>query len=210
MLAFIDESGDAGRKIDKGSSPFFVVAIVTFADLEEANRCDGQIDRLRTELRLRPDYEFHFSRNSWRIREAFLDAVAPYGWEFHRFALNKDPAVLTGRGFNFKGPLYKWTVRTVCDNAKPYLRDARVVIDKSGDRQFQRELRSYLMRQINQREEPNHIKSVTLKRSDGNNLLQLADYVASLSSRAIMRKRQGAAWRNRYLRPHAVTEQTWP
>lgn len=210
MLAFIDESGDAGRKISRGSSPYFVVAVVTFADFDEANACDQRIDELRSELNLKPSYEFHFSHNGNRPREEFLKAVAPFDWKYHSFALNKDPAVLRGAGFNYKNSLYKWTVKTVCDNAKPYLQNARVVIDRSGDRQFQRELRSYLMKQINEQNGPHHIKSVNMKRSDGNNLLQLADYVASLSARAIRQKLNGPAWRAKYLAPHMASERIWP
>ena len=40
MLGFLDESGDTGLKVSSGSSPFFVVALVTFDDDEEALRCD--------------------------------------------------------------------------------------------------------------------------------------------------------------------------
>ncbi len=40
MLVFIDESGDTGLKIDKGSSKYFVIALVIFEDHEEAIACD--------------------------------------------------------------------------------------------------------------------------------------------------------------------------
>lgn len=36
MLVFIDDSGDAGFKLDKGSTPFFVIACVIFDDDLEA------------------------------------------------------------------------------------------------------------------------------------------------------------------------------
>lgn len=32
MLLFIDESGDPGREIDRGSSIFFIVALLAFED----------------------------------------------------------------------------------------------------------------------------------------------------------------------------------
>jgi hypothetical protein len=52
MLAFIDESGDPGRKLDRGSSPFFTVAMVTFDENEVAAACDERINLLRYELSL--------------------------------------------------------------------------------------------------------------------------------------------------------------
>ncbi len=78
MLVFIDESGDPGRKILNGSSTHFVIGLVTFGDNDDALETDRRIDSLREELGLPPGYEFHFSKNSKRIREAFLNAVSPF------------------------------------------------------------------------------------------------------------------------------------
>ena len=38
MLVLIDESGDPGFKLAKGSTPYFVVAMVLFQDLDQAER----------------------------------------------------------------------------------------------------------------------------------------------------------------------------
>lgn len=108
MLVFLDESGDPGRKIDRGSSLFFTVALVVFNDRDEATRCDERIRLLRSELNLPGSYEFHFSENSHRVRCAFLEAVAPYDFFYHAFVLNKDPDRLFGKGFDHKESLYKY------------------------------------------------------------------------------------------------------
>jgi len=50
MLVFIDESGDPGLKIEKGSSRFFTIALVIFEDKEEALACDQRIKLLKREL----------------------------------------------------------------------------------------------------------------------------------------------------------------
>ena len=105
MLVFVDESGDCGRKILDGSSLYFVVAAVTFEEHDEANACDQRIDLLRRELNLAPGYEFHFSNNSKKVRQAFLSAVAPYLFFYHVFALNKDPQKLWEPGFDNKSTL---------------------------------------------------------------------------------------------------------
>ena len=47
MLVFVDESGDAGLKINQGSSPHFVVALVVFEDNEEATVLEQRIQLLR-------------------------------------------------------------------------------------------------------------------------------------------------------------------
>jgi len=47
MLVFVDESGDTGLRLSKGSSNYFVVTLVSFQDHDEATRCDRTIDELR-------------------------------------------------------------------------------------------------------------------------------------------------------------------
>lgn len=50
MLAFIDESGDTGRKIHSGSSHYLMVALVVFEEGDEAAARDQRISLLRREL----------------------------------------------------------------------------------------------------------------------------------------------------------------
>ncbi len=210
MLAFVDESGDPGRKILNGSSLYFVVALVTFSDEGEALDCDHRIDLLRRELRLPPQYEFHFSSNSRKVRQLFLAAVTPYSFFYHVFALNKDPDKLYGPGFDFKESLYKFAAGLTFENAKPYLLDAKVIIDGSGERGFREELSRYLRRRVLDTHGRQLIRSVKLQESHRNNLLQLADYVASISNRAISERPDGVELRQRYLATHELTRQVWP
>ena len=210
VLVFIDESGDQGRKIQSGSSLYFVVALVSFDDDREALACDNRIDQLRQELGRPPNFEFHFAKNSKKIREQFLRAVTPFAFSYHVFALNKDPGKLYGPGFDVKESMYKFTARLTLQNAEPYLKNARVVIDKNGDRRFRDELAAYLRTRVRDSEGGRLIRGIKLQRSDGNNLLQLADYVASISNRVVLRKQDGIDLRKRYLAPHQLTFQTWP
>lgn len=209
-MAFVDESGDPGRRVLNGSSLYFVVALVTFDDDEEALACDQRIGLLRRELGKPPNFEFHFSGNSGKIRDQFLGAVAPYAFFYHVFALNKDPDKLYGPGFDVKESLYKFTVRLTFENAKPFLDNAKVVIDQSGGREFRDELAVYLRRRVRDQEGRRLIRSVKLQRSEGNNLLQLADYVASVSNRAISKKQDGIDLRRKYLSTHELSVQVWP
>lgn len=208
MLAFVDESGDPGRRILNGSSQYFVVSVVTFVSPEEATICDQRIDLLRRELGMRPSDEFHFSHNSKRVREAFLEAVASHPFFYYTFALNKNPARLTGRGFDFKDSLYKFAARMACENAN--LSDATVVLDGAGNREFRHELQAYLRKRLLTPDGNRRIHKVKVQRSSSNNLLQLADYVAGVSNRYISRRRDGIEWRNRYLIRHEASIRIWP
>ena len=77
MLVFIDESGDTGRKVELGSSRYFIVSLALFEEHEEAINCDQRIGLLRKELKIADRFEFHFSDNSHNIRLAFLNAIQP-------------------------------------------------------------------------------------------------------------------------------------
>lgn len=102
MLVFIDESGDPGLKLDRGSSRFFVVALVIFEKNEKAVACDQRINLLRREIKLSSDYEFHFKKNSHRIRLKFLEAIAPYNFFYFAIVLNKDSKNYEARALRLK------------------------------------------------------------------------------------------------------------
>ena len=193
MLVFIDESGDAGRKIDRGSSEFFVLAVVMFEDHGDAFGCDQAIEALAEELG-RGSREFKFSKDSHETRIRFLDAVRPHGFTYRVFVLNKDPRKLHGPGFNSKDSLYKWVCGTALKDVSAGWRDAIVMLDRSGERTFQRQLKSYLRREVRALHGPGRIKRVKANDSRSDRLLQLADYVAGI----VNRRAQGKKWADVY------------
>lgn len=209
MLVFIDESGDSGLKIAEGSSRYFTVALVVFEDREEATACDQRIELLKRELGWQ-DGEFHFKRNSERIRLAFLQAVAPYNFFYYGIVINKDPTKLWGEGFRDKQSFYKYTCGLVFENAKEKLQNATVVIDESGDLDFKRQLERYLKRRMNQTNGSKIIRKVKMQRSKGNNLLQLADYVAGVINRSIRKKEKNADEFRQLINHREIYVQVWP
>lgn len=142
-------------------------------------------------------------------RLTFLEAVAPYDFSYFGIVINKDPKVLYGEGFNYREPFYKYATKLVFNTAKPYLSNAKVVIDGSGDREFKRSFQAYLKRQINA-SGTTHIGKVEIQRSHSNNLLQLADMIAGALQRS---KRQDKADSQIYrdiIRMREFSVQEWP
>jgi len=72
MLVFIDDSGDAGFKLDKGSSSFFVISAVIFDDELEAEKTAIAIKELRRELGFSDQTEFKFNGCRKEVRLKFL------------------------------------------------------------------------------------------------------------------------------------------
>ncbi len=182
MFVFLDEAGDTGLKIERGSSRIFTIAMVIFSDGEEMQKCDRSIHELRIELKKENAFEFHFHDNSKRVRHAFLKKVAPFEFSYHVFVLNKDIQKMWNDSFKTKESLYKMVSRIIFENARMYIKDAYVVIDKSGSRDFQKTLAKYLKGIVNTSEKK-VIRKFRAERSSQNNLLQLADYVVSICHR---------------------------
>lgn len=208
MLVLIDESGDSGWKIEQGSTKYFVVALVVFEDLDEALACDQRISLLRRELGLKSDYEFHYSANSDRAKEEFLKAISPYSFFYYGIVINKDPKKLYGPGFKYKSPFYKYACGLVFENAKDKLANAVVIIDESGSKDFKGELKKYLQKKVNGEGE-NKIKKVKQQRSDSNNLIQLADYVAGVIHGSVRDKSKAKKLRT-IIAHREIDVQIWP
>jgi hypothetical protein len=172
MLAFIDESGDAGMKLQSGSSPYFCILAAIFKDDFSADACDRAIDQLRRELGKPSDYEFHFSHCPTSIRHSFLRCVAQEQFSYHAFVIDK--ARLFSERFKNGSEIYEFAVSIVCDNASEILENAKVVIDKNGNREFLRRLQSTLKSRLNG-DGQKVVRKVIMQDSRSNNLVQLAD-----------------------------------
>lgn len=208
MLVFIDESGDTGRKIEKGSSRFFIISLVLFEDYEEANNCDQRIVLLRRELKLPEKFEFHFSSNSQKVRLAFLQAIQPYQFVYFSVIVDKDPKKLWGPGFTTKESFYKYICQMVFTNASPYLKEVTVILDKSGSPDFRNRLAKYLRDKLDNRSK-NIIKKIKQQRSSSNNLLQVADYVSGITNRKAQNKKDAKEY-YRFINSKEIWVQTWP
>ena len=208
MLVFIDESGDTGRKLDSGSSRYFIISLALFEEHDDAVNCDQRISLLRKELGIPDNYEFHFAENSHRIRLAFLNAIQPYKFMYFSVAIDKSPEKLWGPGFQTKESFYKYACQMVFTNALPYLKNATVVLDQSGSPDFRSRLSTYLKNKLNT-DAGKAIGKIKQQRSSSNNLLQLADYVSGVVNRKIQGKKDWPEY-YRFINDKEIWVQTWP
>lgn len=208
MLVFIDESGDSGLGQTRSSSKNLIITLVLFEDRQEAQRTDDRIDQLRREMNLRPHFEFHFSKLKQEWREHFLRSVGVL--EFVYFSIVLDKQELKKRGYTTPTDLYRYACNLVFQAAKPYLRNATVVIDGSGTQKFQRDIATHLRRQMNGPDsDEGFIGKVRIQNSHTNNLLQLADMVCGAVARSLTDKPRAGICRK--LISHCEMEvTTWP
>lgn len=208
MFVFIDESGDTGLDISKGATRYFAIFMVVFEDREEALACDQRIDLLRRELRLDLRYEFHFHRNSNRVREAFFKVVLPYQFFYYGIVVNKEK--LFGQGFHNKESFYKYASGLLFENAKERLEHATVIIDESGRQLFKYQLAAYLKRKINIENHHRYIKKVKMQDSKRNNLLQLTDMIAGAVHRSLIDAGKDGQRFRAIIKPREIYVQMWP
>lgn len=159
VLVFIDESGDAGFKLAKGSSPIFAVAMVMFGDAAAAQATQAVIADLRVRLNIKP--EFKFGKSSDNVRDQFFHGVREQAFRVRAIVVQKKL-------------IYSPNLRT--DKEK----NAKVVIDGAGERSFRNDLAKHLR----QHTPPGAIDKVRFMNSVSDPLVQLADMCVGAIARS--------------------------
>ena len=175
MLVFIDDSGDPGFKIDRGSTRFFVIALVIFNDELEAEKTAVSIKELRRSLNFSDNTEFKFHKSRNDVREKFLKAISKFDFKFRCVVVDKTlikSELLRGD----KSSFYRFFIKTAIEHS-PNIVNAKIKIDGSGDREFRKSFLSYLKKELNG-DNTKIIKNCKLVDSKENVLIQLADMVA--------------------------------
>lgn len=176
MLVFIDDSGDAGFKLDKGSSEFFVISAVIFDDDLEAEKTAIAIKELRRKLKFPDDVEFKFNKSSKKTRKEFLEAVASYKFRIRSIVVDKK-LIYSHELKNDKNSFYSYTIKSLLKYNNNSILGASIKIDGSGDRIFRKNFLAYLRKQLNSKQSK-IIKNCKLSDSKSNVLIQLADMIA--------------------------------
>jgi hypothetical protein len=200
MLVFIDESGDPGFKLAKGSSDVFVAALVAFKDIEQSNLARRAIDAVSDRLRI--PTEFKFSKCRPEIRDAFFQAVMPFDFCVRAIVVQKD-RIYSKHLRAQKESFYSFFVKSMLKFDNGLLQGARVIIDGSGDREFKKELGTYLRRHTGD----GAVRDVRFNDSNNDRLVQLADMCAGAIARSYKTDRSDARrWREMVAKK---TEDVW-
>ena len=189
MLVFIDESGDPGFKLEKGSSPSFVLTMVIFRDLESASYTQKKIVECQQRNKIKPEWKFN--KCSYASKDAFFNCLRRCHFETRTVVVQKELIYST----NLKTKpreFYNFFTKQMMKNDGGVLKDARIVIDGSGDRKFKKELHSYLRRSL----PSGTLKKLNFKDSRKDPLVQLADMCAGAIARSYNAERKDSnRWR---------------
>ncbi len=204
MLVFIDDSGDAGFKLEKGSSRFFVIVLVIFDDDLEAEKAAVAIKELRRALGFPEDVEFKFFKSKHTVRERFLQTVSPFKFRVRCLVVDKQK-IHSEELRNNKNSFYSYIIKMVLKHSDGSILDAKVKVDGSGDRLFRKNFLTYLRRELNT-DERRIMSHCRLVDSRSNVLIQMADMIAGTIRRSFdTDKKDGVALR-KIIRKHIQDE----
>jgi hypothetical protein len=175
VLIFIDDSGDPGFRIEKGSSAVFIIALVIFRDTLEAEKTSLAIKELRRKLKVSDLYEFKFNKTNKKFRNAFFNAVNSFGFKVRAIVVDKKK-IYSPRLRNYKENFYNYIIMQVLRNSDK-IKDAKLRFDKRGEKTLRNELRVYLSRELDNKNKK-IFKDLKFVDSRQNTLIQLADMSA--------------------------------
>lgn len=187
MLVFIDDSGDPGFRIDRGSTRAFVICCVIFDDELEAEKTAIAIKELRRKLRKPDYYEFKFNKCSREYRTKFLQAIAGFKFRVRALVMRKD-LIRSPELKRSKESFYNFTIKTVLKYNEETIKRAKIRLDGSGSRLFRQSLLVYLRKSLNTSERT-IIENIRFRDSNKDVLIQLADMIAGSISRTYQQEK---------------------
>ena len=176
MLIFIDESGDPGFKIERGSSPYFVICCVCFEKEEYAEQTASYIKNFAVINDLKS--ELKFNKLTTKFRSEFFAEVKDAPFRIHSIVFNKKE-IYSSILRNSKERFYNYATRKILDAIGGQIANSKIKIDGGGSKEFRQELQKYLKAHLNSR-----FSKFGFVDSKSNVLIQLADMCAGAIHRS--------------------------
>ena len=176
MLVFIDDSGDPGFKLHKGSSRIFVIALIVFDDELEAEKTSLSIKELRRKLKVSDKYEFKFNKTNRKFRNNFFKTVNNFKFRIRAIVVKKE-IIYSPHLKNYIENFYNYVIMQVLKHNGGKIKNAKLKFDKRGERVLRDQLRTYLSRELDNKNRK-VFKDLKFVDSRQNTLVQLADMVA--------------------------------
>ena len=175
-FGYIDESGAPG--VAACSRDYLLVSLVVFATEEAEEKSIARIEKLRAELWLPEDYEFHCSSNSTRPQMAFLQLLAKLEFGFLTIAIRKNGMRKTAS--------YTRMSRLVVEEVRKRFSQMRIEMDSNPVlyAELRKAIRELKLKNIKIRE----------RNSRSSRLLQAADYVANVCAKKAKNTPKAREW----------------
>ena len=186
MIVSVDDSGDPGLKLERGSIAYFVIAAIIFKDDLDAEETALKIKRLRQKLNWKPKHEFKFRKTSPEIRKLFLTELKSCNFVISLVIIDK--ATLEDDKV-FKKDASKFYNATILKAIKSFeLERAHILIDGEGGSTYRRHVKTFFRQSLTK----GAMEQLTYRDSVDNNLIQLADMIAGAAHRLVGRDKDSS------------------
>lgn len=182
MYVFIDDSGDAGFKLDSGSSELFVIACCVFETSVFAESTAEKVRLLRDELGRSKLSEFKFSKTKLDLQQTFFKALDPDLFFVRAIVVDKRKMYSEYLKTNHES-FYNYVIQLVLANSDGTIEGASVKIDGTGSRDYRTAARKYLLAEVN-KSGTQFIRKVGYVKSHSDFLIQVADMFAGCIRRS--------------------------
>jgi hypothetical protein len=176
MHAFVDDSGDPGMKLERGSSRFLVLAACIFRDPLHIEHAAQAIRDCRDSLRRGERWEFKHAKTSDDVKDEFFNATKQLKYDVRAIVIDKQrlrsDALMTRPGY-----LQNYAIVQIFSHTLGTVQDATLVIDGDAKRALRLKSVSYFLREVNDKA-PGTLRKVSYDDSTRNPLIQLADMTA--------------------------------
>lgn len=179
MIISVDDSGDPGIKLGKGSSNFFLIAAVLFEDDLDAEETSLKIKRLRKELGWKENHEFKFRKLSPELRKKFLETVKNLNYKVIVFELDKSTLKEPKKYRNDSSKLYNAVILETIKSFGDIVKSVHIYIDGESGNDYRRKVKSYFRKNLPK----NAMRELSYQDSKKNNLIQLADMIVGAARR---------------------------
>jgi len=184
MIVFIDESGDLGFKIEKGSSRYLVISMIIFGKEEDMSETISKISSYRKKMKYSSTYEFKFRKSNKKVIKGLLSIAKSCKFTIRTIVLKKKG--IKESKFLLKAKIYDYLLLALLDK---YIKDRieiKIRLDGSADREFTRKLKTYIRKMGGVYKQPFDFKIIDSKNDI---LIQLADVLVGSIRRSYTKEK---------------------
>ena len=179
MIISVDDSGDPGLKLGKGSSRYFAIAAVCFADETSAELMRKKIDILKTKLGWAKAREFKFRKDRPETKRLFFSAIKGQSFQLSIVILDKEK--LPKREYDNPSKLYNAAILKAIKNISNQPKDLYIHIDGEGGKSYRHRVKTYFRQNL-----PEYtLRELNYRDSKDDTLVQLADMVAGAARHSV-------------------------
>ncbi len=184
MIAFIDESGDLGFKIEKGSSIYLVISMIIFNNEEDMGETISKISSYRKKMRYSSTYEFKFRKSNKKIILGLLNTVKSCKFTVKAIILKKKD--IKESKLLKKAQIYDYLLLILLDKYLKEEMEIKIRLDGSADREFSKKLKTYIRKKSGVHKQVFDFKIIDSKNDI---LIQLADVVVGSIRRSYTKEK---------------------